>query len=216
MSDDECVSLIEAEYDQQNSPVDEIGKKQVWENVLAEINSNDKMLKPNTIAVRKWLPLAAVALLVLSVIPLYYLIQPDNSVTRMKGIAEIPVVRLSVYEIDVSGQLSTSTGVHELGSTIVFKYDAPRTVALALAMSRDGLQPEIRFINNAALPGNRVLLQKNDKTYGYMLEPLDKKIRFCVIAAENEAALKARLSVINQEWVNLAAESCITIYVKDK
>ena len=87
-------------------------------------------------------------------------------------------------------------------------------MALALAMSRDGGQAEIRFINNSALPGNSMLLQKNNKTYGYMLDPLDKQIRYCVIAANDEVALKKRLSNINQEWLNQAAESCVTIKVK--
>jgi len=214
MNDDDYVALFEAEYELQKRPIDEVGKRQIWNNVLARINADEKTHTFNNIVFRKWMPTAAVALLIFTVIPLYFFLQSEDSASRMKGLEGTPIVRLSAFSIGNTGQLSASTGELESGNTIVFKYDVSKPVALALLMSRNTKQPEIRYINNSAQPGTGVLLQKNNKTYGYMLEPLDKHVRFCLISAENGSALKKRLNTIGQEWANLAAETCVSINIK--
>ena len=208
LKDDEFVTLIEAQYAKNGKPVDDVAKNQVWRELETKINRDTKK------AFRTWLPLASATVLILALMPLL-LMEKNQSDSRVKGegVVSPPIISLAAYAINASGELTASTGEHKFGSTVVFKVDTYQKLAIALALAKNEENVAVRFVSQTLQPGDGQILQQNDKTYGYMVEPNDEDLRFCVLAAENTTALKERIRILESIWHTLPAQSCTRIHV---
>lgn len=212
LNNDDFVLLVESEFQNRGRPEDELSKKKVWDRLNSGLFSDlsPDILKAKHTRRSARLSLAIAALLVISLAPLLWFIDGREE-TRFKGTGTTPYAALHAYSIDNTGVLTATTGSHAQGTTLVFKVDTTQPLVLGLAMMQNSIGPKLAFISEDTAPGNGRILQQDGNTYGYKLEPEDRSIRFCVVAAVTKTALQQQLVSLDQTWRGLPAESCIEI-----
>lgn len=206
LSDEDFVKLMDAEFttreNAQSKLSDDLAKRKVWKRIHQHIQFKKWRQRKTLFSV------AAAALVVIAILPVMVFVEQKPN-ERTKGVS--PVVAapmLQVFSMDEQGRLHASRGVHNIGSTIVFKVQSENARFVALLMSKNDDPPSLRFTGLVPPTATYHLLQNERNAYGYMFDPDDKKLRFCVLAAANEMALKQALATAKQDWLSLPGSSC--------
>jgi hypothetical protein len=215
LDDDAFVDLMESEYKAHDGHTNDIKKQQVWRRLVEQIEQSEteqserrktNRSKPNWRG-KVAMSLATVALLIIVVIPLL----PTTEFERNKGPAT--ALELKVFSMKSDGQLQPSPGHHAVGSTIVFKFKTQHKQYTALLLARNEGSPSMRFSKQVTPYADYQLLQKENHAYGYMPDPEDKTLRFCLIGADSKTGLNKILENIESEWVTLPTDSCARLVV---
>jgi hypothetical protein len=222
LNDEEFVTIMEHEYQDLGRPQNEIAHKRLWNALESDLFSSNPGHEPGldsqisrTISesLVNIVSVAAAAVLLLSIVPLF----SDNrlySVDRIKGIGDFPLVNISAFVVKDDGELQAASGQLGRGTTLVFKIDTPKPVAVALAMSKADKPPQVRFRTDIMTSGAGQLLTDDGRVYGYELEVGDRQLKICAIASENEKSLSRRLRLIARVWNSLPDASCVMINSK--
>jgi len=202
LDDDTFVDLMEAEYQHQNQPEDALEKQKIW-------NALEKKTKPRNLS-RTWIPLAAVATLLITLVPNLFFSTTDD-ISRVKGNPSLIDTSLQTYLINENGELEVISAKVKVGDTIVFKTHIEAEGIIAFGYSKNHLEPKIRFVTQRTAPGKLNFLKREGRTFGYSVEAGDKDLRFCTIAAENIKLLQKTINNLTNVWSTLSEGSCITI-----
>lgn len=215
LDDDDFTALMDAEFNAQNIPGDELRKQKIWNRLDSQLPQTSPPKKESVKDNPAITSFAVAAVLLIMILPAMLLDRPyDDSAERerIKGTPAYTPVLLHAFKMDTAGRLHSSTGAHRVGDTIVFKAVGHATSA-ALLLSRNGSPPEIRFIGDIGNNPAMQLLQTSNKVYGYMVEPRDRQLRFCMVPAENKTQLQRKLQHTGQLWNSIPAASCVDITV---
>lgn len=202
LSDDEFTALIDAEYRSQTQKENQLEKQKIWNRLQKRIHTNSTM--------QSWLPLAAVAMLLITLMPVLFLPQPDE-LSRIKGTSGLIETTLSSFILDDIGNLSAITTPVKAGDTIVFKTKIEAEGIIAFGYAENNQIPTIRFVTQRTSAGKFNLLKREGRTFGYAIEDSDTNIRFCAIAADNIEILQHFIDNLTEIWNNLTENNCITI-----
>ncbi|MFV2057740.1 MAG: hypothetical protein ACC707_14835 [Thiohalomonadales bacterium] len=221
LSDDDFISLMEAEFACKTVTNNEISKQKIWNNIQSAIYKRGIFDLRNPIY-----SIAATLLLVAIALPLVFLefksgIKDidigDTGMERTKGIeSTVNVdlgVDLSVFTLDETGKLIHSNRQHEVGTTLVFKVHSTQNGVATIISAKNGnlRSSEFTFIITKTNSGK--LINRKGQVYGYMIEPIDKILQFCIIAATDAKSLNNKLFDLQKTWAGLPANSCATINV---
>ena len=206
LDDSDFVKLMEIEFSKTKLSIDELEKRKIWNKLEEKINRTRQR------RYRHWISIGATALVVLSLLPVFFGTTNFDS-TRIKGASEIYSPKLSVYALSDSGELLMTTGQNKVGESLVFKVSADHGGALALGLVKNNGELKIHFMTDSFHAGGRRLLQRDENTYAYMIEPLDQTLRFCVAMADNEADLKNALASHFQDAT--ITEGCVSVSVSN-
>lgn len=219
LDDTEFAALIQAEFDSQHAPVDELRKQKIWHKLDSQLNAGESITRHSVKDNPGIASFAIAAVLLILIIPTILFDQSFHNFSQMdthersKGLSSSTPITLSAFEFTSDGGLLPSTGSHTVGNTIVFKAETSQSVTAALALSRNNSAPEIRFMGDINQSASLQLLRSNSKVYGYMVEPDDKQLRFCIIQADSKKSLQREIRMIDNHWATLPASSCVNIKV---
>ena len=219
LDDTDFVALIEAEFDVQQTPSDALRKQRIWNNLDSHLDEPARKSKRFSSENPGITSFAVAAILMIVIIPAlmldrrFALTDTIQQHERNKGQTLSTPVSLSAYEYTVDGALLPFKGANKAGKTIVFKAETDHIATAALILSRNNASPEVRFIGDISNTASMQLLHNDNKVYGYMLEPDDNLLRFCIVQAKNKTLLQREIRMIDNWWTSLPSSSCVNITV---
>ena len=233
LNESDFVSLMEAELAASNPDADETAKQRSWNNIQSSLNTTqsstgDTHAEPENANSRiKYYYSVAASLLVLAItLPIFFNTSnfpsdgsnnrnhPD-ALERSKGLNDVISINLTIYTLDKTGKLVHSNGQHKVGTTLLFKVHSSRNGIATVITSRNGHLSNNGFLYDVSQEKLGQLLSRRDQVYGYMVEPTDKILQFCIFATETKTTLNAAISSLDKTWARLAGSACSTINVTD-
>ena len=205
MDDKNFVDLMEAEYQQQKSIDDALEKQKIW-NALEKKTNKSKNIKT-------WVPLAAVATLIITLVPGIFF-KPTDDISRVKGSSQLITVSIENYLLKENGSISPLPAIVNAGDTIVFKTHLEAEGIIAFGYAKNDQDPAIRFITQRTAPGKLILLKREGRTFGYSVDTDDKTLQFCAIAAGSIETLLKSITDLPTVWKSLPANSCGSITIQ--
>lgn len=209
MDDDLFSDLMEARFAAENNKEDELEKARVWKSL------SQKLKKPGK--TKTWLPLAAAALLIFTLLPSVFLSPDtdnviDDSISRIKGAPNsesfVFKAQIEVYKVLDDGKLSELKNEMSIGDTLVFKAKLKNSGNIALIQQRNSSLPMVRFISESLPSNTSSALKRENHTYGYAVEASDKLLRFCIIGDKEKLSLQEKIDGLSSTWSSLSADSC--------
>jgi hypothetical protein len=236
LSDEEFATLVEREFHEQGGLHDELTRRKLWNTVEQQLfdytteNATDnatenatnqepeiqhpelehKVSRKISETITNVVSLMAAAVLLLAIVPMFANNAVFNS-ERIKGMGDFPLVNISAFVVKKDGELRPAKAAENVGATLVFKVDLPKDSNIALAMSKAGDRPKVRYRAGKLSPGVGQLLEKDGRIYGYLLEHGDHRLKVCAIASENEKILSRRLRLLSRVWDRLPSASCVSV-----
>lgn len=207
LSDEEFAALMSAEYGQQGQPVDELARQRVWQRL------NVATTTPRQISRSPWY--AAVALVAgLLVVPFLAIQGPGVEQLRPKGdTATAADVSLTAHVLGPGANLLPASHSVAPAQTLVFKVDLTQPAALALALSRNGETPQVRFVTDME-PGLQQPLALDSSAYGYTVEGTDRVLRFCLLAYGEREELESWIGNLEDAWNSVGPGQCVELQVR--
>lgn len=207
LSDEEFTALMSAEYAQQGKAVDEMARHRVWQRIEASTRVAPRRFPP------AWMG-AVAGLAALLVIPFLALQEPEDTMWRVKGAGPgAGDVALSGYLLRADSSLGAAVSPIAPGTTLVFQVDVGSPGTIALALARNDAPPSIRFVTEM-LAGPQQPLAHASNAYGYIVEPMDRTLRFCAFAAPQAEVLEQQAQQLAAAWPNLPASQCVELLVQ--
>jgi len=205
IDDEKFVELMEAEYQQQKNVDDALEKQKIWKALEKKTNKSKN--------IKTWAPLAAVAMLIIILIPGVFF-KPTDDISRIKGNFQLISVSIDDYLLEENGNISPIPPVVKVGDTIVFKTHLEAEGIIAFGYAKNDLDPTIRFITQRTAPGKLVLLKREGRTFGYSVDTSDQSLRFCAVAADNIETLQKTINDLPTVWNSLPDNSCANIVIQ--
>lgn len=233
LNESDFVSLMEAELAASNPDRDDTSKQRTWNNIQSSLShtqhdtGNTAQGQKKSISRITYYSYIAATFLILAItLPVFFNdINPLNdgsnkniqqeALERIKGINETINVNLTIYTLDKTGKLIHSNGQHNVGTTLLFKVHSPKNGIATIITSRNGNLSNNGFLYDISQKKLGQLLSHRDKIYGYMVEPTDKILQFCIFATESKTSLNAAISSLDRTWAHLDGSACSTINVTD-
>ena len=210
LSDEEFAALIQQEFSAGDERVDEIEKQQVWNDIQGDAIKRTKRLTT------PWISLAVAAVLVMVFIPLLNINMPVDDGTRIKGSATMLPVYLSAFRLEANGALAPVSQSVTVGDTLVFKLGAVEQLVVGLAVSENDGNARTRFVSDRMSAGMEQLLERDERTYGYVVEKEHNKLLFCAVAGRTTEELESVISMLDQTWNAIPHEACAGFFVNKK
>lgn len=227
LSDSDFVALMDAEYTSQTDANDELAKKRGWNAIQAKLirPGKPKVINPELKnssfprknSVNRLYTMAAMLLVAAIILPTVLLDDGSDGsdIERTKGHDTVIDASLQIYTLDNTGKLVRSEKRHKVGTTLLFKVHATPSGLATLVSSRNGKLIHNNVVYKLTQGSHGQLLSKDEQVYGYMIEPIDKILQFCVIVATDAKTIDIELDNIENIWSRLPARSCATINVID-
>ncbi|HYX34672.1 MAG TPA: hypothetical protein VE954_16360 [Oligoflexus sp.] len=203
LDDADILRLMEAEYKNSQTPVDELEKQRIWSGIKRQLPTKRTKFH------RGWLLVAAV---VLGLAPLVKILDNQDEL-GIKGMTSETDARLEIQLLNVDGRPQKVEQGH-VGQTLLFKVSSPTASYLALALQIDGGIPEVQFQLHSPVTGQDQILAEQEQAFVYQLDQPGQTLKFCLLATRNRDDLQQRMDNLMQHWPRIGAKLCQTLSVQ--
>lgn len=200
INDEEWVDLLEARYQAQGRPVDDVSKARTWKKL------EQKLVKPTPRRLAPWAALAAGLLAVVGVT--HWLNQPVA--WREKGQLNVIPVNLTPYRLSPDGSTTPLSDAPVVGDTIVFRAHASQNGVYAVIIREDDAAPRVSIQENTKITNEETLLTKSGSIYAIHIEA-GVETTVCVIAMPDAETLAKQLQTLPPVVATTATSGCVVL-----
>jgi len=204
INDDDFVELMEARFQQSLSHNNEVNKHIVWKKLKKQISQTQFK--------QKWLPFASVAMLIIAILPTIFL-APQDSTMREKGESTLQDPIIDVRKLSTLGKLIPLPESPNSNDTLILKAKLASEGVVALILEKNNNMANVRFISDKLTAGDSLVLKRKKRTYGYTIEPTDRRLRFCLLSASNYNLLKIKINQLNKHLALINKNACRLIEI---
>jgi hypothetical protein len=202
LDDADFLRLMEAEYKNAPTPVDELDKKRTWSDIKKTISRKKSRIHPS---------LLLVAAALLGFLPFVKIIRNQDEL-GMKGTELEASVQLDIQLLNADGR---PKAIEQLvvGQTLIFRVNSPTASYMAVALQIDAGQPKVQFQPESPITGLDQILGAKEQVFVYQLDQPGQTLRFCLLAATRRDQLQQQIKHLAQHWPRQGGKHCQTLVV---
>ncbi|MDH5728879.1 MAG: hypothetical protein OEZ58_07800 [Gammaproteobacteria bacterium] len=190
MSEQEFIDLMDAEFQTHTFLQNDVQKQADWKEIENQL--------PERHQYRRWWSYASVAALIVLFVPIVLFQMGENDQSRFKGGEAISNINLYAFALQHDNSLRRLAHTVNVGDTLVLKIGATEKITAAVYVAENAKILDLRFLSEVLSPGMDQLISRQEKAYGFTVEPQHISLEICVLDATEQDQLPQTISTRNR------------------